>query len=164
MQKKLNNKGFTIVEVLIVLAIAGVILATILLAVPALQRNSRNTQVKQAATALIAGAQEYASANGGAAPASATFSSPTVTWGATTNTQTKTTVAGGITVTISTGAGTPAAGTTPATSGIPTTFAANTVYLITGAVCSGKTAVQGTGTAVVYTVEAGTNTSGCVQG
>ncbi len=150
---KLNNKGFTIVEVLIVLAIAGVILATILLAVPALQRNSRNKQVKQAATALVAGAQEYASANGGAAPASATFSSPTVTWGASGTTQTKTTVAGSITVTPSLGTGT-----------IPTTFAANTVYLITGAVCSGKTAVQGTGTAVVYTVEAGTNTSGCVQG
>ena len=150
---KLNNKGFTIVEVLIVLAIAGVILATILIAVPALQRNSRNTQVKQAATALVAGAQEYASANGGAAPASATWSAPTVTWGAATTTQTKTTVAGGITVTPSLGSGT-----------IPATFSANTVYLITGAVCSGNTAVSGTGTAVVYTVEAGTNTSGCVQG
>jgi prepilin-type N-terminal cleavage/methylation domain-containing protein len=155
MQKKSNNKGFTIVEVLIVLAIAGVILATILLAVPALQRNSRNTQVKQAATALVAGAQEYASANNGAAPTTASFATPTVTWGATTNTQTKTTVAGGITVVYSAGSGT-----------IPTTFSANTVYLITGAVCSGNTAVSGTGTAVVYTVEAGaaTNTSGCVQG
>ena len=150
---KLNNKGFTIVEVLIVLAIAGVILATILIAVPALQRNSRNTKVKQAATALVAGAQEYASANGGTAPASAAWSAPTVTWGATGTTQTKTTVAGGITVTPSLGSGT-----------IPATFAANTVYLITGAICSGNTAVSGTGTAVVYTVEAGANTSGCIQG
>jgi len=153
MHKKLNNKGFTIVEVLIVLAIAGVILATILLAVPALQRNSRNTQVKQAATALAAGAQEYASANGGTAPASATFTTPTVTWGASTTTQTKTTVAGSITVVPSLGSAT-----------IPTTFAANTVYLITGATCNGNTAVSGTGTAVVYTVEGSANTSGCVQG
>ena len=150
---KLNNKGFTIVEVLIVLAIAGVILATILIAVPALQRNSRNTQVKQAATALVAGAQEYAAANGGTLPASATWSAPTVTWGPSTTNQTKTTVSGGITVTPSLGSAT-----------IPTSFAANTVYLITGATCSGNTAVSGTGTAVVYTVEAGTNTSGCIQG
>lgn len=39
-----DQKGFTIVEVLIVLAIAGLIILIVLLAVPALQRNSRNTQ------------------------------------------------------------------------------------------------------------------------
>jgi prepilin-type N-terminal cleavage/methylation domain-containing protein len=44
MLKKLNKqKGFTIVEVMIVLAIAGVIMLVVFLAVPALQRNSRNT-------------------------------------------------------------------------------------------------------------------------
>ena len=68
MHKKLNNKGFTIVEVLIVLAIAGVILATILLAVPALQRNSRNTNSKQAATQVIADITDATSANNGAVP------------------------------------------------------------------------------------------------
>lgn len=40
---KKDNKGFTIIEVLIVLAIAGLILLIVFLAVPALQRNSRNT-------------------------------------------------------------------------------------------------------------------------
>ena len=59
MQKKLNNKGFTIVEVLIVLAIAGAILAGILLAVPALQRNSRNTQLKTAANDVVAAISDY---------------------------------------------------------------------------------------------------------
>jgi len=59
MQKKLNNKGFTIVEVLIVLAIAGAILAGILLAVPALQRNSRNTQLKTAANDVLAAIGDY---------------------------------------------------------------------------------------------------------
>lgn len=39
-----QEKGFTIIEVLIVLAIAGLILLIVFLAVPALQRNSRNTQ------------------------------------------------------------------------------------------------------------------------
>lgn len=39
-----KEKGFTIIEVLIVLAIAGVIMAIVFLAVPALQRGQRNTQ------------------------------------------------------------------------------------------------------------------------
>ncbi len=39
-----EEKGFTIIEVLIVLAIAGLIMLVVFLAVPALQRNSRNTQ------------------------------------------------------------------------------------------------------------------------
>jgi prepilin-type N-terminal cleavage/methylation domain-containing protein len=42
MLKKQNQKGFTIIEVLIVLAIAAVIMLVVFLAVPALQRNSRN--------------------------------------------------------------------------------------------------------------------------
>lgn len=46
MSKQLTKKtnGFTIIEILIVLAIAGVIMLVVFLAVPALQRNSRNTQ------------------------------------------------------------------------------------------------------------------------
>lgn len=39
-----RDEGFTIIEVLIVLAIAGLIMLIVFLAVPALQRNSRNTQ------------------------------------------------------------------------------------------------------------------------
>lgn len=42
--KQKRQAGFTIIEVMIVLAIAAVILLIVLLAVPALQRNSRNTQ------------------------------------------------------------------------------------------------------------------------
>lgn len=44
--KRNNSKGFTIIEVMIVLAIAGLILLIVFLAIPALQRNSRNTQRK----------------------------------------------------------------------------------------------------------------------
>lgn len=40
--KKLNQKGFSIIEVLIVLAIAGLIMLVVFLAVPALQRSARN--------------------------------------------------------------------------------------------------------------------------
>ncbi len=39
-----DQTGFTIIEVMIVLAIAAVIMLIVFLAVPALQRNSRNTQ------------------------------------------------------------------------------------------------------------------------
>lgn len=52
---KKDNKGFTIIEVLIVLAIAGLIILIVFLAVPALQRNSRNTQRSNDA-ARVAGA------------------------------------------------------------------------------------------------------------
>lgn len=41
-----NKDGFTIIEVMIVLAIAGLILLIVFLAVPALERSSRNTSRK----------------------------------------------------------------------------------------------------------------------
>ena len=67
--KQLNNKGFTIIEVLIVLAIAGLIMLIVFLAVPALQRNSRNTQRRNDVANYAAGISEWASNNpGGALP------------------------------------------------------------------------------------------------
>lgn len=72
MKTKLRNeKGFTIIEVLIVLAIAGLILLIVFLAVPALQRNSRNTQRKNDVAALLAGVAEYANNNSGNLPTAA---------------------------------------------------------------------------------------------
>lgn len=47
MLEKIQNRkesGFTIVEVMIVLGIAGLIILIVFLAVPALQRNARNTE------------------------------------------------------------------------------------------------------------------------
>lgn len=47
MLDKIRNRkesGFTIVEVMIVLAIAGLVILVVFLAVPALQRNARNTE------------------------------------------------------------------------------------------------------------------------
>lgn len=43
MLKKSNQKGFTIIEVLIVLAIAALIMLVVFLAVPALRRNQANS-------------------------------------------------------------------------------------------------------------------------
>jgi prepilin-type N-terminal cleavage/methylation domain-containing protein len=72
MFKKLkeSNKGFTIIEVMIVLAIAALILLIVLLAVPALQRNSRNTAIKNDASAVVGGVSEFESNNDGASPKS----------------------------------------------------------------------------------------------
>lgn len=44
--KQKSEKGFTIIEVLIVLAIAGLVMVIVFLAVPSLQRNSRNNSRK----------------------------------------------------------------------------------------------------------------------
>jgi prepilin-type N-terminal cleavage/methylation domain-containing protein len=66
--KKRNENGFTIIEVLIVLAIAGLILLVVFLAVPALQRNSRNTQRKNDVSALLGAVSEYTNNNAGVLP------------------------------------------------------------------------------------------------
>jgi prepilin-type N-terminal cleavage/methylation domain-containing protein len=66
MQKQ--QKGFTIIEVLIVLAIAGLILLIVFLAVPALQRNSRNTQRKSDVSALLGATNEYIANHQGQIP------------------------------------------------------------------------------------------------
>lgn len=63
-----NNKGFTIIEIMIVLAIAGLILLIVFLAVPALQRNARNTQRKNDVSNIIAGINTATSNNNGQLP------------------------------------------------------------------------------------------------
>jgi len=71
MLKQLKNRkseGFTIIEVLIVLAIAALILLIVFLAVPALQRSSRNTQRKNDASAIAGAVANYISNNGGSLP------------------------------------------------------------------------------------------------
>lgn len=66
MRNKLKNrKGFTIIEVMIVLAIAGLIMLIVFLAVPALQRASRNTNRKNDASRLATSISTFVSnANG----------------------------------------------------------------------------------------------------
>lgn len=53
-----DNKGFTIIEVLIVLAIAGLIMLIVFLAVPALQRNQRNNARNSDASRVVAAITE----------------------------------------------------------------------------------------------------------
>ncbi|MDB5168686.1 MAG: hypothetical protein JWO41_42 [Candidatus Saccharibacteria bacterium] len=66
--KKSNNEGFTIIEVMIVLAIAGLILLIVFLAVPALQRNGRNTQRKNDAGLVATALANAISNNNGTVP------------------------------------------------------------------------------------------------
>ena len=68
---KQKGRGFTIIEVMIVLTIAGLILLIVFLAVPALQRNSRNTQRKQDAAAVGAAVAEYTANHNGNLPSTA---------------------------------------------------------------------------------------------
>lgn len=63
------QKGFTIIEVLIVLAIAGLILLIVFLAVPALQRNAHNTAAKNDVAGLLGAMNEYVNNNSGSLPA-----------------------------------------------------------------------------------------------
>lgn len=69
MKQKRKVKGFTIIEVVLVLAIAGLIFLMVFIALPALQRSQRDTQRKndlsRAQTALVS----YTSNNRGALPA-----------------------------------------------------------------------------------------------
>ncbi len=66
--KQQKQEGFTIIEVLIVLAIAGLIMLVVFLAVPNLQRNSRNTQRKNDVSSMLGAVQEYINNSGGTMP------------------------------------------------------------------------------------------------
>jgi prepilin-type N-terminal cleavage/methylation domain-containing protein len=63
--QKRKDSGFTIVEVMIVLAIAGLIILIVFLAVPALQRNSRNTQRSSDAARTVGAVNECMANNNG---------------------------------------------------------------------------------------------------
>jgi prepilin-type N-terminal cleavage/methylation domain-containing protein len=66
-----RNEGFTIIEVLIVLAIAGLILVVVFLAVPNLQRSQRNSARKSDASRISTAASSFYSNHNGNAPSSA---------------------------------------------------------------------------------------------
>src|SRR5580700_9373073 len=78
--KTSQSQGFTIIEVMIVLAIAGLILLIVFLAVPALQRNARNTQRKNDVSGLVSAVSEYVNNAGGQLPTAATWANVTNNW------------------------------------------------------------------------------------
>ena len=60
--------GFTLIELVLVLAIAGLILLTVLITVPALRRSQRDAQRKSDFTMLMAALQQFKARNGGRLP------------------------------------------------------------------------------------------------
>lgn len=153
MLSKLKNrkeKGFTIIEVLIVLAIAGLILLVVFLAVPALQRNARNTSRNNDVAGLLGGMSEYVNNNNGSLPAApqggGAAGSTSYTIGATSANEVQVSLGyyGGDSVRITSAAADYANNTTD-----------NQVRIVLGTKCSGTDAVAGSsrGYVALFTLE-----------
>lgn len=155
-----RQEGFTIIEVMIVLVIAAVILLIVFLAVPALQRNSRNTQRKNEVAAVLAGANEYEANNNGAAP---------TTWTAATTTLSGPAGTSPVTVKLGfyAGADVALANGTHAPANIDTE--AGRMFLQTGAKCTAAGGTTNVGAssrqlAAIYVLEGNPNVSKCQEG
>lgn len=70
-----KQKGFTIIEVVLVLAIAGLIFLIVFLALPQLQKSRRDTQRKNDVGRLLSSMENYASNNQGTYPDSTAIAS-----------------------------------------------------------------------------------------
>ncbi len=79
--KNRKSEGFTIIEVLIVLAIAGLILLIVFLAVPALQRNAHNTSIKNDVAGILGAMNEYSNNNNGILATNANYTAGQVKLG-----------------------------------------------------------------------------------
>ena len=71
MNRTQNIKGFTIIEVVLVLAIAGLIFLMVFIALPALQAGQRDTARKSDVSNVASAVNTYSGANRGAFPSSA---------------------------------------------------------------------------------------------
>ena len=157
-----KSQGFTIIETLIVLAIAATIFLVVFLAVSALNRSSRNTQRKDDAVAVVAGFSEYASNNSGVLPSSATLAAPNLNLcniagcgGTDAQSQVKLGYYSGFSTTIST------KGDVYIGNSLVVGAATDALDIITGATCSGTAPVAGgsRSVAAVYGIESGASGS-----
>jgi prepilin-type N-terminal cleavage/methylation domain-containing protein len=71
--KNFKNKGFTIIEVVLVLAIAGLIFLVVFLALPALQRGQRDSQRKSDLSRMMSQVTAWQSNKQGALPTATEF-------------------------------------------------------------------------------------------
>ena len=140
--KNRKEGGFTIIEVLIVLAIAGLIMLIVFLAVPALQRNARNTTNKNDASSVVGGINEFVSNNDGTFP---------------------TTISGTGTVAVSGGGGTTATNakvngstTVSTVTAAPTSITTGVVQVLVGKNCAGTSSPRAA--AIYYAVESSSAT------
>ena len=67
-KKQMNKSGFTIIEVVLVMAVAGLIFVMVFAALPALQVSSRDTQRRESVMTLISKIKDFQTNNRGALP------------------------------------------------------------------------------------------------
>lgn len=137
MNTKQNNKekGFTIIEVVLVLAIAGLIFLMVFIALPALQRNQRDTQRRTDLSRVQTAIQSYQTNNRNALPTSTTWN--------TTFKASYLTVGGD---TFADPNGTAYSLVTSAMPATPTfTASPRNIYVSTNAVCNGESITTGQG-------------------
>jgi len=151
--KSKNNGGFTIIEVLIVLAIAGLILLIVFLAVPALQRNSRNTTAKNDAQNVLGGVSEFQGTNNGKLPSTVSGTGD-ITYSGTSLTSTKIGIQGTTSVKTITGDATYDAAASATTGNTVNT---GIIGVYPGRICASgatTTTANSRSTAIFYTIEA----------
>jgi len=78
-QQKNKEKGFTIIEVVLVLAIAGLIFLMVFIALPALQRSQRDQQRRNDISRAQTAINNYQTNNRNQLPSDSTFTSSTGT-------------------------------------------------------------------------------------
>ncbi len=134
---KPKTQGFTIIEVVLVLAIAGLIFLIVFLALPALQRSQRDTQRKNDLSRFMSQLTQYQSNHQGGLPGTtaANWNTNFVSAYLTNNGQTFNDPSVGASYALSVTSTVPASGTAPTFT--PNPGAMNT-YI--GAVCNGANA------------------------
>jgi prepilin-type N-terminal cleavage/methylation domain-containing protein len=147
-QQKNKEKGFTIIEVVLVLAIAGLIFLMVFIALPALQRTQRDTQRKTDMGRVQSAIQSYQSNNRNQLPAVADMNSKFIS--------------GYLTVggdTFADPDGTNYQFTQNTQDGfVPNSFTSGRVYFTIGGRCNGESVATGQGTskiAIQYKLEGG---------
>ena len=128
-----SKKGFTIIEVVLVLAIAGLIFLMVFIALPNMQRSQRDTQRRQDYAALSSNITNYITNNNGRLPSGTLSASVYI------NKDGKDPRGNAYTLTVVEAV----AETTPANLSAMTT-GSPTVYVVTHADCSGTNATDGT--------------------
>ncbi len=147
--KERKSEGFTIIEVLIVLAIAGLIMVVVFLAVPALQRSGRNNAANANANNLLSAMGTYSSNNGGAIAGTAAISGTSVVLSPSSGTANNERVKVDASLT-----------GVSLTSTIPTTVAPGVYTIVTRAICNDTStgavvATNGRAYVVLYGAESG---------
>ena len=127
-----SKKGFTIIEVVLVLAIAGLIFLMVFVALPALQRSQRDTQRRQDYADLLAAITSYETNNNGALPADGATLASKEYINATGNGPS----GGKYTITVTTCDGTPCSDSVAKIDKKPTNAKEGTVRIIKNAVCA----------------------------